>query len=152
MMDNSMSPQGLNAVRASLTKINQICDALIAILDRSPELVVSYTGTTASKFDGAIGPQELNVDVIIRGFNAIEKHLNHILDALQKDTLYDIHYGSQTDMSSLVEALQYKRDVLTKKRRTSGFLDSTFGFRIDELTKKIDLIYDRIPLYTQKAA
>ncbi len=154
-MDNttpSMNPQGLNAIKASLTKINKICDALIAVLDRSPEMVSHYTATSAGKFD-ATDDNELNVDVIIRGLNVMDKHLDNIITALKTQTLYENNYNpNQKNAASLVEALQYKRDVLASKRRASGFLDSTFAFRFNELTSKIDAIYNKLPLYTQKAA
>jgi hypothetical protein len=125
-MENTLSPQGLNAIKASLNKLNQICDALIAVLDRSPELVSHYTGSFAAKFQST-DDQELNVDVIVRGLNVIDKHLDNIIQALQTHSLYEKTYTvSQQDTISLVEALQYKRDVLISKRRASGFLNNTF--------------------------
>jgi hypothetical protein len=151
-MENTLSPQGINAINMSLTKLNQICDALIAVLDRSPELVSHYTGSFAAKFQ-ANDDQELNVDVIVRGLNVMDKHLENILQALKTKSLYEKTYTvNQQDTTTLVEALQYKWDVLANKRRNNGFLNQTFGFRFNELTTKIDTIYSKIPLYTQKAA
>lgn len=152
-MENTLSPQGMNAIKSSLGKLTQVCDALIAVLDRSPETVSHYTGSSAYKFQSANDGDGLHVDVITRWLNIMDRHLDNILNALATHTLYDGSYrAGQSDTASLVEALQYKRDTLARKRTTNGFLNQTFGRRFDELTKKIDKIYHKIPLYTQKAA
>jgi len=151
-MENTLNPQGLNIIKGSLTKLNQICDALIAVLDRSPEMVSHYTGSFAAKFQST-NNQELNVDIIVRWLNVMDRHLDNIIAALQTNTLYEKNYtNNQNHTISLVEALQYKWDVLSSKRSLSWFLNTTFGFRFNELTKKIDVIYEKIPLYTQKVS
>lgn len=152
-MENTLSPQGMNAIRSSLAKLTQVCDALIAVLDRSPETVSHYTGSAAYKFQSINDGDGLHVDVITRGLNIMDRHLDNIIKALATHTLYDGNYrAGQSDTATLVEALQYKRDTLAKKRAANGFLNQTFGFRFNELTTKIDKIYSKIPLYTQKAA
>jgi hypothetical protein len=152
-MENTLSPQGMNAIRLSLGKLTQVCDALIAVLDRSPETVSHYTGSSAYKFQSSNDGDGLHVDVITRGLNIMDRHLDNIIKALATHTLYDGNYrAGQSDTATLVEALQYKRDTLAKKRASNGFLNQTFGRRFEELTKKIDKIYHKIPLYTQKAA
>jgi len=152
-MENTLSPQGMNAIRLSLGKLTQVCDALIAVLDRSPETISYYTGSAAQKFQSTNDGDGLYVDVITRGLNIMDRHLDSILKALTTHTLYDGNYrAGQSDIAPLVEALQYKRDILTKKRISNGFLNETFGRRFNELTTKIDKIYHKIPLYTQKAA
>ncbi len=152
-MENTLSPQGMNAIRLSLGKLTQVCDALIAVLDRSPETVSHYTGSAAYSFQSSNDGDGLHVDVITRGLNIMDRHLDSILKALSTHTLYDGSYRAwQSDTATLVEALQYKRDVLAKKRVSNGFLNQTFGRRFNELTAKIDKIYHKIPLYTQKAA
>jgi len=151
-MENTLSPQWLSSVKASLIKINQICGLLFAVLERSPASVCQHTGSAWSQFKSC-DDQELNVDVILRGLNSIDRHLDNILSALKTHSLYEKTYTvGQQDTTSLVEALQSNRDILSAKRRENGFLNMTFGFRIDELTRKIDIIYSKIPLYTQKAA
>jgi|GEM_PF-1657152 len=152
-MENTLSPQGMNAIRMSLGKLTQVCDALIAVLDRSPETVSTATSDGATKVANQNDGDGLHVDVITRGLNIMDRHLDSILNALATHTLYDGNYrAGQSDIAPLVEALQYKRDILTKKRTSNGFLNQTFGRRFSELTTKIDKIYHKIPLYTQKAS
>lgn len=153
-MDNttpSLSPQGLNAIRMSLSTLTTVCSQLIAILDRSPEQVSTYAVGIAHKLQKA--DNFLLVDKVVRMIGLMEKHLDHILDALHTHSLYDNTYkATYGHTSTLVEALQEKRDVICQKRREDGFLDNTFGYPLDEIGKKIHTIYKKIPLYTQKAA
>ena len=136
-------------VLRSLTKLDQICTALIAILDRSPEQVATHTIGMAQKFQSA----DLEVDKIIRAFNLMGIHLDTILRALKNHNLYDNAYRpTYGQTSTLVEALQEKWDLLCQKRRSSGFLNNTFGICFDDVGKKINKIYEKIPLYTQMVA
>lgn len=120
-------------------------------MDRSPEQVSSQTAGIVNKYFKA--ENIIEVDVILNMMRNMNQHLNHILTALDTHTLYDNSYkATNRNTGTLVEALQESRDALSKKRRENGFLENTFKDPLDAIGGKIQNIYQKIPLYTQKTA
>lgn len=146
-------PSGSNAINyinSQLKSVNQYAGMLLSVLDRTPEQVSTYSIGIAQKVQKA--QDWLMTDKVLRLFDLIEAHLNNINAALDTNNLFDNHHSTYGQTTTLVEALMEKWDAIVQKRREDNYLNMTFGFRLDEIGTKIQKIYKKIPLYSQKSA
>lgn len=144
-------PFGSNAINylnSQLKSVNQYTGMLLAVLDRTPEQVSTYSIGIAQKVQKA--EDWLMTDKVLRLFDLIEAHLKNIETALDTNNLFDNHHSTYGQTTTLVEALMEKWDAIVEKRRQDNYLNMTFGFRLDEIGVKMQRIYKKIPLYTQK--
>jgi hypothetical protein len=147
-MQLQLGPSRTPSLKSSLIAINKVANELADVLQRTPSQVGGYTMGLAQQVEDQT--DFLLVDRVLILVARMNKHLDNIASALETNDLYDSYNATHGQVMTLVEALERKWQAINTKRSQDLFLENNFGRELDRITNKIQLIQQKIPIYSAK--
>ena len=144
-MENSLNLGSRINTTGSINKlvsnINQTCDALLGALEFTTGGVSSYS----TKITENVMNSEF-VDRVVNNILLLKGHLNDI-----KKHAYSLELSIK-EVEELTTNLLETSDKLTSLMQENIYFNDTFGYLVQEITRKIPQVINKIPIKTAIAA